>query len=255
MRNRNVTKWYQPLETGSRPAGFIWLRMDMHEACISKDCRISLAPRHWRSATRWSEMSRCVPRWPQRIVGTRGANGDRGKGRHRSGQVCGLTQSATTRALDSLENAGLVHRSRTGRGRTVALTRGRRRKAREIHRERGAWIGALIDVLDNQERHYARGGARQAPDPDLRRGSRPGPAVSALRPDGVHPRSCLQARPWAGGGTRCMCTCPTVWVATRPLDWMMLSPSGASAVRMAWATFIVVNAADELHTAPEQLLA
>ncbi|GAB2698701.1 MarR family winged helix-turn-helix transcriptional regulator [Nocardia thraciensis] len=68
------------------------------------------------------------------------------------GRRVGLTQSAATRALDSLEGAGLVRRTRTGRDRTVALTGAGRRQAAAALRARVEWLAALTAALDEDER-------------------------------------------------------------------------------------------------------
>ncbi|RDI48351.1 MarR family winged helix-turn-helix transcriptional regulator [Nocardia mexicana] len=68
------------------------------------------------------------------------------------GRRVGLTQSAATRTLDSLEGAGLVQRTRTGRDRAIALTGTGRRKAAGVLRARDEWLGALTAALDEDER-------------------------------------------------------------------------------------------------------
>ncbi|WP_280383011.1 MarR family winged helix-turn-helix transcriptional regulator [Nocardia wallacei] len=68
------------------------------------------------------------------------------------GRRVGLTQSAATRTLDSLERAGLVQRTRTGRDRAIALTDAGRREAASILRSRVAWLEALTAALDERER-------------------------------------------------------------------------------------------------------
>ncbi|BCK52266.1 MarR family winged helix-turn-helix transcriptional regulator [Nocardia wallacei] len=70
------------------------------------------------------------------------------------GRCLGLTQSAATRTLDSLENAGLVRRTRTGRVRAIELTAAGRRSAAMVLRERVRWLETLAGALDEPDRAH-----------------------------------------------------------------------------------------------------
>ncbi|WP_433626388.1 MarR family winged helix-turn-helix transcriptional regulator [Nocardia sp. CA-120079] len=70
------------------------------------------------------------------------------------GRHLGLTQPAATRALDALENAGLIRRTQIGRGRAVALTSAGRRSAAMILQARTECLQSLVDGLGDDDRAH-----------------------------------------------------------------------------------------------------
>ncbi|MBF6173560.1 MarR family winged helix-turn-helix transcriptional regulator [Nocardia blacklockiae] len=76
------------------------------------------------------------------------------KGVTELGGCLGLTQSAATRTLDSLESAGLVRRTRAGRTSAVALTATGRRRAATVLRARTDWLADLTATLDEADRAH-----------------------------------------------------------------------------------------------------
>ncbi|MBD0321866.1 MAG: MarR family transcriptional regulator [Aldersonia sp.] len=73
----------------------------------------------------------------------------------RLGRCIGLTQSATTRAVDALERQGLTRRTPAGRERVIELTPSGRKLAQTVLDERRRWLDGLLATLDEADSEAA----------------------------------------------------------------------------------------------------
>lgn len=73
----------------------------------------------------------------------------------RMGRCIGLTQSATTRAVDALERQGLTRRNPAGRERVIDLTASGHQLAQAVLDERRRWLDGLLGALDEADTEAA----------------------------------------------------------------------------------------------------